>query len=88
MGHPVEHFKVSQLGNSHLLSFSTLRNIFWTVLLGGVVGLWTGFSALAVAELMSLLISLLLYCSGCTEGDIEKKDNKVSFPKKSKNKIT
>ncbi len=56
--------------------------------LGGVVGLWTGFSALAVAEIISLLMSLLLYCLGCTKGDIEKKVNKVSFPKKSKNKIT
>ncbi len=56
--------------------------------LGGVVGLWTGFSALALAELMSLLISVLLYAFGCTKGDIEKKENKVSIPKKSKNNIT
>ncbi len=47
------------------------------------MGLWTGFSMMAVAELITLLMSVVLYCFGCTKGDIEKKQNKVSIPKES-----
>ncbi len=70
--------------------FALEVSIHRSLLLGGVVGLWTAFSMLAVAEIMSLLITLLLYCFGLAEGDVEKKENKVSVfkkPKIGKNKI-
>ncbi len=70
------------------LSFSTYMYVHvtmpWCFVLGGIVGLWTGFSALAVAEIASLLVSLFLYCFGCVKGDIEKKENKVTIPGKAK----